>query len=55
MNEYKAMEQNLEKAKKDVAVIIRSAKKVFPDIAESINMLGGNSVELESKLEIEMR
>lgn len=53
--EYRAMETSLKKARKDVAVIIRSAKKVFPDMAESINMLGGNPVEFGAKLEVEMR
>lgn len=53
LNEYKAMESCLKKAKKDVAVIIRSAKKVFPDMAESIDLLGGH--DSASKLEVEMR
>lgn len=53
LNEYKAMETSLKKAKKDVATIISSARKVFPDMADSINILGGQPAK--SKLDVEMR
>jgi len=52
LNEYKAMERNLKKARKDTAVIIRSIKQAFPDSIESIDMLGGFDAP---GLDVEMR
>lgn len=52
LNEYKAMESSLKKARKDAAVIIRSIKQAFPDSNESIDMLGGMDAP---SLEVEMR
>lgn len=49
------MENSLKKAKKDVSIIIRSAKHAFPGVADTVNMLGGQVGGLEPMLEVEMR
>ena len=40
INEYRAMEHSLRKARKDTSIIIRSIRDAFPDSKESIELLG---------------
>lgn len=53
INEFEAMRLNLRKAKKDISRVIRSIKQAFPDISETVDMVGGRVSD--SGLEIEVK